>query len=141
MNTHPRENGSVIERFEDLIAWQKARCLASTVYREARQRPFSRDFSLRDQICSAAVSVPSNIAEGFERNRLPEFLQFLRYAKASCAEVRTQLYVAFDIGYIDEARLSSFLEQTEEVGRVIKGLERSLTKRLSTRHSALGTRH
>ncbi|HEY8131587.1 MAG TPA: four helix bundle protein [Thermoanaerobaculia bacterium] len=130
-----------IRRFEDLIAWQKARALASTIYRTARERPFSRDFPLRNQICSAAGSVPSNIAEGFERNRLTEFHQFLSIAKASCAEVRSQLYVAFDVGYIDDRRLDSLLRQAEEVGRVIGGLRKSVAnKALRTQHSALRTR-
>jgi four helix bundle protein len=130
-----------IRRFEDLIAWQKARALAATIYRTARERPFSRDFSMRNQICSAAGSVPSNIAEGFERYRLTEFHQFLSISKASCAEVRSQLYVAFDVGYIDEVKLNSLLQQAEEVGRVIAGLRKSVAiKALRTQHSGLRTK-
>jgi four helix bundle protein len=129
-----------VTRFEDLIAWQKGRALVGTIYRVSSERPFYRDFALRDQIRDAAISVPSNISEGFERNRLPQFCQFLTYAKASCAEVRTQLYLAFDVGYLDEPKLAALLEQAEEVGRVIGGLLAKLELRLlGTRHSALGT--
>src|SRR6266542_1767594 len=75
-----------IRRFEDLIAWQKARAFAREIYCISSHRPFSRDFPIRNQICGAALSVPSNIAEGFERDRLREFHQFLSIAKRSCAE-------------------------------------------------------
>lgn len=87
-----------IERFEELIAWQKARELTKAVYRITKQGAFAKDFGLSSQIQRAAVSVMSNIAEGFERHRRTEFHQFLSTAKASCAEVRSQLYVAYDIG-------------------------------------------
>jgi len=90
-----------VERFEDLIAWQKARQLTSVIYRITSLSDFARDFGLRDQIRRAAVSVMSNIAEGFDRASRSEFHQFLVIAKASCAEVRSQLYVAQDVGYID----------------------------------------
>jgi four helix bundle protein len=76
----------------------------------------------------------SNIAEGFERNRIPEFLYFLRVARASCGEVRSQLYAAFDEGYLADCTLQPLLAQTAEVGRVIRGLENSLSNRLGTRH-------
>jgi four helix bundle protein len=129
-----------IRRFEDLMAWQKARYLASTIYRTTRQRPFARDFVLRDQICKAAVSVPSNIAEGFERGRLSEFHQFLSIAKGSCAEVRSQLYIACDIEYIDGQQLAVLLAQAEEVGRIVGGLRSSIERKaLRTQHSGLST--
>jgi len=125
--------------FEDLIAWQKARELRKSVYRVSRNKPFSRDFKMRDQINGAALSVMSNIAEGYERNRISEFVYFLRVAKASCGEVRSQLYAAFDEGYIDENALRPLMEQTTEVCRILRGLERSLESKLGTRHTALGT--
>ena len=130
-----------ISRFEDLIAWQKARMLASAIYRTTARRPFSRDFTIRNQICGAALSVPSNIAEGFERDRLREFHQFLSIAKSSCAEVRSDLYVAFDIGYIDKQQLASLLVQGEEVGRIVGGLRSSVaTQLLRTQDSGLRTK-
>jgi len=125
--------------FEDLIAWQKARELRKSVYRASRTKQFSRDFKLRDQIQGAALSVMSNIAEGYERNRISEFLYFLRVAKASCGEVRSQLYAAFDEGYIDGTAMHQLLDQAAEVCRILRGLERSLSARLGTRHPALGT--
>ena len=125
--------------FEDLESWQRARQLVSQIYSLTRAEPLARDFGLSGQIQRAAVSVMSNVAEGFERNRLPEFLYFLRVAKASCGEVRSQLYAAFDEGYVDENALSPLLEQATEVCRIIRGLENSLTAKLGTRHSALGT--
>jgi 23S rRNA-intervening sequence protein len=74
-----------VERFEDLIAWQKARALTAEIYRVTNQKNFGRDFALRDQIRRAAVSAMSNVAEGFERNRPAEFHQFLSVAKALAA--------------------------------------------------------
>jgi len=131
-----------VERFEDLIAWQKARVLVREIYRASSRRPFSRDFALSNQIRRAAISVPSNIAEGFERSRRTEFHQFLSVAKASCGEVRTQLYIACDIGYIDDDTLWTLLGAAEEVGRIIGGLRAKIAVKrepLSTQHSALST--
>ena len=81
----------MVQKFEDLVAWQKARLLTKQIYGLTIGGRFSRDHGLKNQIQRAAVSVMSNIAEGFERNGLPEFHQFLVIAKASCAEVRSQL--------------------------------------------------
>ncbi len=89
---------SGIHRFEDLIAWQKARVLTKAIYDVTSDGVFAKDFGLRDQIRRASVSIMSNIAEGFERRRTPEFKHFLNIAKASSAEVRSQLYVALDVG-------------------------------------------
>ena len=86
---------SRIEKFEDLIAWQKARVLSREIYKVTRTSKFSKDFSLVDQIRRASTSVMSNIAEGFERGGRSEFHQFLVVAKGSCAEVRSQLYSPF----------------------------------------------
>ena len=88
-----------IERFEKMDVWQQARTIAKNVYVASRQGEFARDFGLRDQIQRAAVSIMSNIAEGFERGTNKEFIQFLFIAKGSAGEVRSQLYVAFDLGY------------------------------------------
>jgi len=89
----------MISKFEELIAWQKSRELVTAIYKVTNGKEFSRDFGLRDQIQRAAVSIMSNIAEGFERAGRAEFHQFLVIAKGSCAEVRSQLYIALDIGY------------------------------------------
>lgn len=115
-----------VRRFEDLIAWQKARVLTKAVYLVTRRERFARDYGLSTQIRKAAVSIMSNIAEGFERSGPAEFHQFLFTAKASCAEVRSQLYVAFDSGYLEQSEFSRLLAQTEEVGRIIGGLRASV---------------
>ncbi|HQO65044.1 MAG TPA: four helix bundle protein, partial [Syntrophorhabdus sp.] len=91
-----------IEKFEDIEAWEKARRIAKNVYAACRQVEFSRDFGLRDQMQRAAVSIMSNIAEGFERGTNKEFIQFLFIAKGSAGEVRSQLYLALDLGYINQ---------------------------------------
>src|SRR5918911_616020 len=98
-----------IERFEDLLAWRRARALTAAIYRMTSDGSFAKDYGLRDQIRRAAVSIMSNIAEGFERGRPSEFHQFLSVAKGSCAELRSQLYVALDAGYINEERFKKLL--------------------------------
>src|SRR5580765_6931602 len=95
-----REAGMAVKQFEDLEVWQEARRLTQAIYRLTRVDRFSKDFALRDQIQRAAVSVMSNIAEGFERGGNQEFIQFLYVAKASCGEVRSQIYVALDQSYV-----------------------------------------
>ena len=117
-----------IERFEDLIAWQKARALTHSVYKATQQGTFARDFGLSGQIQRAAVSVMSNVAEGFERGKRGEFHQFLSTAKASCAEVRSQLYVALDVGYLSDSVFGTLLLQAEEVARIVGGLRASVAK-------------
>jgi four helix bundle protein len=99
---------SAVRSFEDLVAWQVARELVREIYRETSSGNFARDFGLRDQIRRASVSVISNIAEGFERGGNKEFIQFLYHAKGSCGEVRTQLYVAWDLDYLTEDAFQGF---------------------------------
>jgi four helix bundle protein len=117
-----------VERFEDLIAGQKARQLTAEIYRVGAQGDFSRDFGLRDQICRAAVSVMSNIAEGYDRGSRGEFHQFLVVAKASCAEVRSQLYVAQDVGYIVQEVFGNLNGSTDELSRILGGLRAAVQK-------------
>jgi four helix bundle protein len=119
---------SKIERFEGLIAWQKARALTRAIYEVTRQGPFAKDFGLAGQIQRAAVSIMSNVAEGFERGGRGEFHQFLSTAKASCAELRSQLYVALDVGYLDQRKFDDLLRQAEEVARIIGGLRASIAR-------------
>jgi len=111
-----------VNRFEDLIAWQKARSLSSRVYLATLDGRFTKDFVLSKQMRASALSLPSNIAEGFERGGRAEFAQFLSIAKGSCAELRTQLYVAGDIGYIEAEQLNVLLQDAEEVTRIVAGL-------------------
>jgi len=119
---------SKIERFEDLIAWQKARKLTQLIYQVSRRGAFAKDFGLSGQIQRSAVSIMSNISEGFERGGRGEFHQFLSIAKASCAEVRSQLYVAFDVGYLNQDEFDHLLAQAEEVARIVGGLRVSVQK-------------
>jgi four helix bundle protein len=91
-----------VKNFEDLEIWKDARALTRAIYQLTSDAKFSKDFGLRDQIRRAAVSIMSNIAEGFERGGNQEFIQFLYVAKASCGEVRSHLYVALDQSYIEQ---------------------------------------
>jgi four helix bundle protein len=109
---------ATIERFEDIEAWQRARELTKSIYEATADGLWNRDFGLRDQIRRAAVSVMSNIAEGFERGGKAEFGRFLTMAKGSAGEVRCQLYVALDVGYIDQRafrQLSALAERTSSM--------------------------
>ncbi len=111
-----------VERFEDLVAWQKARELTRLVYRVTKHGEFARVRGLAGQIQRAAVSIMSNLAEGFERGSRGEFHQFLSMAKASCAEVRSLLYVALDAGYLDQDGFDQLFAGAEEVARIVGGL-------------------
>jgi four helix bundle protein len=117
-----------IDKFEDLIAWQKTRELTKEVYQISRRGAFAKDLGLTGQIQRASVSIMSNIAEGFERGGRGEFHQFLSVAKASCAEVRSLLYVALDIEYINKAEFRKIMDNAEKVGRIVGGLRASVDK-------------
>jgi four helix bundle protein len=117
---------SRVERFEDLIAWQKARDLTRVIYQVTQQKAFARDLGLARHMQRAAVSIMANIAEGFERRGRGEFDQFLSTAKASCAEVRSHLYVALDVGYVDETTFRQLLDKAQEVARIVGGLRSSV---------------
>ena len=101
------ENGK-IDKFEDLKVWRDARAFVAAIYKASSSELFARDFGSRDQIRRAAVSIMSNIAEGFERSSQKEVIRFLVIAKASAAEVRSQLYVAADLSYISFYRIRGF---------------------------------
>ena len=119
-----------VEKFEDLVAWQKARAWAQEIYSVTLRSEIARDFCLRNQLRSAAISIMANIAEGFERSRLREFHQFVSVAKGSCAETRSHLYVALDAGYIDPADFDRLTNQGKEIGRILGGLRASLQRQL-----------
>ena len=115
-----------IEHFEDIKAWQKARGLVKSVYEITSKGDFVRDYSLREQIRRASISVMSNIAEGFSRQTDKEFIQFLHVAKGSTSEVQSQLYLALDLKYISEATFKELYELLEEIIRLISGFVRYL---------------
>ncbi|MBQ3809309.1 MAG: four helix bundle protein [Kiritimatiellae bacterium] len=110
------------ERFEDLQVWQGARALVSKIYAVTRTGEFAKDFGLRDQIRRAAVSVMSNVAEGFDRRTDNFFQHFLAIAKGSAGEVRSQLYVALDQNYITEAQFNDCSRAVVRVGKMLTNL-------------------
>jgi len=114
------------QRFEDIGAWQRGRELARLIYQITDRDPLARDFGLRDQLRRAAVSVVSNIAEGFERGGTGEFRQFLSQAKGSAGEIRAQLYVALDAGLVSQKEFEAAYALADETGRMIAGLIRYL---------------
>lgn len=118
-----------IRRFEDLDAWKRARELCVEIYGVTARAPFSRDFGLCDQVRRAAVSIMSNIAEGFARYRRSETLPFLRIALGSASEVRCQLYIALDLDYLSEEEHARLSELCVQVSRILGGLHRSLQSR------------
>ncbi|BAY38271.1 hypothetical protein NIES2111_26170 [Nostoc sp. NIES-2111] len=130
---------SKVERFEDLIAWQKARSLTKHIYQVTQEGDFAKDFGLARQIQISAVSIMSNIAEGFERTHLGEFYQFLSISKSSCAELRSQIYVALDIGYLEKDKFNQLLYEAEEVARIVGGLRISINKQKQQNNSKLKT--
>ena len=117
---------AAIRRFEEIEAWKKARELTREVYAVTSEGSFARDLGLRDQIRRAAVSIMSNIAEGFDRGGNKELIQFLAIAKGSAGEVRSQLYVALDAGHIDQAVFDRLSEMAAETSRVISGFMKYL---------------
>ena len=116
----------VAKRFEDLVIWQRAREFAQSIYALTRGSAFAKDYGLKDQIQRAAVSISSNIAEGFERNGNIEFKNFLFIAKGSCGEVRSQLHIAYDIGYLKEAEFDNAVSQSLGLSRMISSFIASL---------------
>jgi four helix bundle protein len=117
---------AAITRFEDIEAWQKARGLTREIYNISAPGEFARDYGLRDQMRRSSVSTMSNIAEGFERDGTKEFIQFLSIAKGSSGELKSQLYVALDVGYITEEQFKTLYATAEETSWKIGGFLRYL---------------
>ncbi len=109
--------------FEDLDVWQRSRTLAVCVFRTLQA---CKDYGFRDQITRAAVSIPSNIAEGAERITRKEFAQFIGYAKGSAGELRTQLMIAADLGYLTENNAAELVNEATEISKMLFGLIKSL---------------
>ena len=120
---------SRIERFEDLIAWQKTRDLTGRIYRLTQEGAFARDFKLRDAIRQASISAMARIAEGFERRDRQTFGRYLQDARGSCAAARSHLHAARDSGYIQEDTQKELFDLMEEASKVISGLARSLQRK------------
>jgi four helix bundle protein len=111
-----------IQRFEDMEAWQTARKLTRLVYEWTKSEPFASDYGLRDQMRRAAVSIMSNIAEGFESRTTALFIDYLGHAKGSAGELRAQVYVALDAGYITEEQSTQIREMALSCSRQTSGL-------------------
>jgi four helix bundle protein len=121
-----------VDTFEDSEAWKRSRELAREIYKITAIGNFSRDYALRDQIRRAAVSIMSNIAEGFERNSMKEFVHFLGIAKGSAGEVRAQLYIALDAGLLDQENFNRLNTLAQSTSQLIAGFKRYLEKRIET---------
>ena len=114
-----------VSRFEDLVVWRKARRLAAEIPNACAAGRMVHDYALTDQLRRSAISVLSNIAEGFERKRAGSFSQFLAYAKGSRAEIRAQLYLASDVGWLAPGEFRRLMDLAEEVGRMLGALQAS----------------
>ncbi len=115
-----------VTRFEELRVWERSKRLCVQIYRVTGQGPFTRDIGLRDQIQRAAVSAMSNIAEGFERNSRAEFARFVNIARGSAGEVRSQVYLARELGYVNEEDCRVLLASCVEITRMLISLRKSL---------------
>lgn len=118
------------ETFEEMEVWKKARLLNVNIYRITNNEKLNRDFGLKDQIRRATVSISSNIAEGFERQSNREFIRFLYISKASAGEVRSQLYLIFDLQYITEAEFIELKQNVLEISKQISTLIKYLATTL-----------
>ena len=119
---------SSFQKFEEIIAWQKARVLTKRIYQVTREAGFSRDFGLSDQIRRASVSIMANIAEGFGRRTNKDFANFLVIAHASAAETQSHLYIALDLGYTSESEFRELYDLLDEISRMTMALCQHLRK-------------
>ncbi len=119
---------ALIKKFEEIMAWQEARKMVQAVYQITEMGAFSKDFGLRDQIRRAAVSVMTNIAEGFDNESKTEFARFLGYSRRSAVETQSLLYTAMDVHYIDQLVFDAIYQQADKTKALIGGLKKSLQK-------------
>ncbi len=110
---------SKIRKFEDIEAWKMARRITALIYSFSNEGAFSRDYSFRDQIRRASASIMANIAEGLESQTQALFITYLGRSKASAGEVRSQLYLAYDLGYLDKNEFDSILNDAKQVSRAL----------------------
>ncbi len=114
-------------KFEDMDIWKRSARLTSELYKHFID---SKDYGFKDQITRSALSIPSNIAEGMERNSDKDLKRFLQYSKGSCGELRTQIYIGMDIGYIKKDKGSLWIKETKELSLMIGAFIRKLKKRI-----------
>jgi len=110
-------------KFEDLDVWKRSARLSADIYKALINL---KDYGFKDQITRSGLSIPSNIAEGMERESPKECINFLSYAKGSCGELRTQVYIGMDIGYINEQSGKLWINETREISAMLVGLMRSI---------------
>lgn len=136
---------ATIKRFEDIRGWQSARELTNLVYKMTSQGNFSKDFGLRDQIRRAAISVMSNIAEGFDAGSDAEFVRFLGYSRRSASEIQSQLYTALDQQYITQDLFDKTYQQAEiakkQINALISYLHKSRQKKIREENAPYTIEH
>ncbi len=115
------------KHYQDLVVWQRAMEVAKLTYLIVKKLPKEETYSISDQMRRAAVSIPSNIAEGHARNSTREFIHFLSIANGSKAELQTQLMICVQVGYLADTDISELINKLDEVGRMIHALSRALT--------------
>ena len=113
---------STVKSFEELIIWQESRKFANNVYKLTKEFPQEELYSLTSQMRRAAVSVMSNIAEGFDRRTTKEFISFLVIARASISEVQNDLYLSLDLNYINNEDFKTYYNHAQKIGKLINGL-------------------
>lgn len=128
---------ATIRSYRDLEIWKKSRILVTHIYKTTKTFPKEELYGLASQLRRAAISVPSNIAEGKSRRSTKEYMRFLDIAYGSISEVETQLYIAFDLGYITQEMLDPFLENYAEIGRMLNGLLTSLERKILSPESRI----
>lgn len=116
-------------KFEDMEIWKRSARLSAELYKSFAD---CRDYGFRDQITRSGLSVPSNIAEGSERGSKKDFIRFLQYAKGSCGELRTQIYIGIDIGYIEKSQGNTWIKETRELSAMLVSFTSSIKKQLQT---------
>lgn len=118
-----------VSKFEDLVCWQEAKSLAVEIYEVSKNGDFGQDFGFRDQLRRAAVSIASNIAEGKERETIPEFIRYLYIAKGSAGELKTQLMIAQEIGYLNQGCAEDLKQRVEKVSAMLGAFIRTLKRK------------
>jgi four helix bundle protein len=119
-----------VQNYRDLVVWQQAMDLAALAYNLAREFPKHEQYGLTSQLCRAAVSIPSNIAEGHARDSTKEYLHHISFAMGSLAEVETQILLAERLGYLNQDAINSTLTKTGELGRRLRSLQQSLKAKM-----------
>ena len=127
------KSGAKIQRLEDLLVWRKAKDLGKEIYLLTNAGAFSKDYPLRDQIRRAVISISSNIAEGFGRYNPGEFRNFLSIASGSTSEVKSQLHLAADLGYVGGLEAKLLIERCDEITRMIAGLRKTSNSKFKSK--------